>query len=778
MPNQNISHKQYSQIVESAQEGICILDLNRNIVFSNKQLADLLSTTVEKLNGADLFDYTDERCKDLLDHLLDLDVETKGVRDDVLLIDEDGKEVWTVLSIAPSLNEEGVSIGTLILVSNISDKKITEERQRQTHERLALHLENSPMGFMELDNSMQIIKWSSKAEEIYGWTEIEAIGKDFDELNLIFEEDRETCEQVIRGLRVGGVQTSVLSLRAYRKTGEILYSEWYSSAVQDSWGDLTSILIQMWDVTEQVQAQKALRESEERFELAVRGAGLGVWDWNVVDDELIFNKRSEKMMRLNSKIPVGSKEWVDAIHPDDKSSFEKILTKHLIGDTSYFESEYRVPGSGNQWLWVLDRARIAERASDGRILRVTGTQMDITERKEVEHNLEIAKEASEMANKTKSTFLAHMSHDIRTPLNSILGFAELLSQESMNDESIEIVNLIKKSGQRLLYTMNSVLDLAQLEGKDVKMKIMRLDLGALVDEVVDMHLELIQNKGLAVTVEILNEGSVYAEADEAALYRVLCNLLTHRIHATETGTINLSVYYHEGLSCLKIQDTSEGFEDNQIPDVFEAFTAEVASTSTSNEGADLSLAISKMLIDLMGAKVSVSSVPGKSATFSLVFGAEGSNELSTGDKAVGTYHVFTEDMIVEEEGDKEITPNLLVVDDDVITRKMFDRFLGGDYDLTVVSGFDDALRAARKKSYNAMILDINLGESRTGNDLLGMLRDIPQHENTLIIACTAQALPGDKEKLIESGFDAYLSKPFSYKRLRDIVEQVVSKSII
>jgi len=242
-----------------------------------------------------------------------------------------------------------------------------------------------------------------------------------------------------------------LETKIIRKTGEIVDIEISLSMLTGPHGEVTGSMGVMTDITKRKKAERALREREERLNLAISGADLATWDWNIPTGHIDVNPRWHEMLGyVRDEVQPHLSTWESLIHPDDRPEIQAVLDAHLQGRTNSYESEYRLRHKSGRWVWVLDKGRVTERDETGRPLRACGTHLDITEWKEAEVSLKQAKEhaermswdlveatrrandmaaQAEAANAAKSEFLANMTHEIRTPMNAIIGFSDLLADQ-------------------------------------------------------------------------------------------------------------------------------------------------------------------------------------------------------------------------------------------------------------------------------------------------------------------------------------------------------------
>ncbi|MEX1055340.1 MAG: ATP-binding protein, partial [Rhodothermales bacterium] len=363
-----------------------------------------------------------------------------------------------------------------------------------------------------------------------------------------------------------------------------------------------------------------------------------------------------------------------------------------------------------------------------------------------------AKEEAEEMTRLKSAFLANMSHEIRTPLTGIIGFATVLSKE-LPLEQREFAELIRESGRRLMEMLNSVLDLAKLESDQMLLQSCAIDLSMETRRATDLLRSLAQEKGL--TLECLtgqDADRVMVAADRAALNRVLHNLIGNAIKFTEDGGVRVQIWSADDRCYLAVSDTGVGIDDQFLPLVFDEFRQESSGTMRSHQGTGLGLAITRRLVDLMCGHISVESEKGKGSTFTVSLPiAEAQPEARTNGESVF---------------DHEAPPvSLLLVEDDGDTQHLLMELLEPHYNVAVAGSAADAFLKATEQHFDLIMMDIDLGEGPDGVELLHQVRSLPPYESTPIIAVTAFALPGDRERFLDMGFTAYVSKPFDVDEL-------------
>jgi signal transduction histidine kinase len=245
-----------------------------------------------------------------------------------------------------------------------------------------------------------------------------------------------------------------------------------------------------------------------------------------------------------------------------------------------------------------------------------GSIRDVTERKEAEDALRVAKEEAEEMNRLKSAFLANMSHEIRTPLTSIIGFTEVLSEEDLG-EGNRFIELIRRGGERLLDTLNSVLDLSQLEAGSMRLTPAPLDVAEEVRETVDLFKPRAAKHDVDLAVDVPDR-PLPAELDGAGLRRILSNLLSNATKFTEPGDqITVRITPKDDAFTLEVEDTGVGIDTEFLPHLFDAFQQESTGAARAYEGSGLGLAITHQLTELMGGSIDVESTKGEGTCFTV-----------------------------------------------------------------------------------------------------------------------------------------------------------------
>jgi PAS domain S-box-containing protein len=431
----------------------------------------------------------------------------------------------------------------------------------------------------------------------------------------------------------------------------------------------------------------------------------------------------------------------------------------------------------------------------GQVHRLVGTSMPITERRRLEERLraalkemEAARSVAETANKAKSAFLAAVSHEIRTPLSSILGFVELLQETALAGNQRTYADTIARSGQQLRVLLDNVLDLSKAEAGQMELQARPFDLHAVISDAVRQMAPDAAKQETELMVSIGSSLPQSVVGDPDRLRQILLNLLSNAIKFTADGRVDVVARVDPGAEKrtgerdaadraftlqLEVQDTGVGIPESEQEAIFEAFQQgsrrpERWSRRTRASGVGLGLAITQEIVELMGGSLHLDSTVGEGSTF----GVRVPLHRSGGHRLRATER----DSAPETEGSRFASVQVLVVEDEPSHRYLTEQYLrrlGVEPD-TAENG-TEALRLLEGNAYDVVFMDVGL-PGLTGVDLTRRIRartDLPHQPQ--IIAATAQAVQGDRERFLSAGMDGYLSKPFDLVDLAEALRRAIPK---
>lgn len=399
---------------------------------------------------------------------------------------------------------------------------------------------------------------------------------------------------------------------------------------------------------------------------------------------------------------------------------------------------------------------------------------EIEERRELQYELTKAREQAGESDRLKSTFLSNISHELRTPLNGILGFTEILKLE-LNDTSFsEIADHIDRSGNRLLGTLNSIIDLSLIETNKNEIDKQPVNLSDLIKSKASLYKNYAESKNLYLEIKI-NESRIMSRTDQRLLGHVLSNLLDNGIKYTDSGGLEVSCRQvssgNRYWALIKVQDTGIGISKEDFSKIFERFRQSSEGQNQAYEGMGIGLSICKHFVELLDGEIWVESKEGEGSSFFV---------------KIPSY--FTEKTIKEESETDEVAetndtedhagkvrPCLLVVEDERSNREYMKYILSEFYEVDVTESGIRALEMAGKNRYDAIFMDVNLNREMTGMEAVKKIRAIKNYSDCAITAVTADVLKNIQGHLLQSGFTHYLPKPFTRNQLLKITQEMLGK---
>ena len=555
----------------------------------------------------------------------------------------------------------------------------------------------------------------------------------------------------------------------WRADGSSFPAEYWSSP-QITGGKVLGAVVTFTDITERKKAGELLAKERMRLLYILEGTNAGTWEWNVQTGELLLNERWAGIIgyTLDELMPVSIDTWLKLVHPDDLVISNMELERHFSGEAEFYDAELRMKHKNGNWVWIQDRGKVYERDKNGNALKVSGTHTDITDRKEAEERIIIAKEMAENANQAKSTFLANMSHDIRTPMNAIIGISGVLVKkyDNSNPRFKEGLQLIHESGERLLNLINDLLDLSRIEARKMDVANSWFLLKDLISNIEKMMPVLVKDKDVSFSIESeVSDKFIYCDKDK--LYRILVNFLGNAIKFTKKGSIVLKIKIDKEKSLFEVTDTGIGISENQLQYVFEPFYQADDSMTREYSGSGLGLALCKSMAELMHGIIEIESEPGKGTTARLFL------------PDVKSEDSFNAQSLIKNENSKESMKKsefygkrILVADDEIISRETLKYMLENNYKVSFAKNGFEAVEYLKKNRYDIVLLDIMM-PGMDGFQVIGEMSQID--ESIPVIAVTARAMHEDKKKIMEYGFFSVITKPVNEDELNDIIERCFKK---
>jgi PAS domain S-box-containing protein len=639
---------------------------------------------------------------------------------------------------------------------DITEHKQVEENLRESKEKFRALAERSPDTIMSCDRQHRYTYINAGCERETGLKPKDFIGKTNTEVGF----PKELCDlldQTIEGVFQTG-QVSRVKFRLPRG----FWIDWVVVPEYDKNNMVRAVFAFARDITELKKAEDTLRESEEKFRALAENS----------PDVIMRFDRQYRHTYVNPAVEretgIKPKDFLDKTHeelgfPGDlckefNESIEKVFQTGQVN-----RIKFRLPSG----IWI-DWYLFPEIGTDGQVKAVMTSARDITEYINLENQLREAKKAAETANEAKSIFLANMSHEIRTPMNAIIGFSEVLVDESLTDEQKEYVATINKSGNHLMGIINDILDFSKIEAGKLNIEKAQCSVEHVLASLNSMMSKAAKEKGLEFVVNKKNTLPACIYTDSTRLRQCLINLTNNAIKFTKAGYVHVNVCVEDRNNQqhirFDVEDTGIGISPQKQEMLFKPFSQVDVGTSRLYGGTGLGLAITKQLITLLGGEITLSSQEGKGSVFSMV--------IPTGHKLV-KYPVSREHSIKNNTDKQQEQPRFaghVLVAEDVETNQLLIKLLLKKLglDVTIAADGEAAIQEVVNGKFDLILMDIQM-PNVDGYKATEVIRK--KGIKTPIVALTANVMNKDRQQCLAAGCDDFLPKPIERHELLAVIRK-------
>ena len=518
-------------------------------------------------------------------------------------------------------------------------------------------------------------------------------------------------------------------------------------------------------------AEKELRENKLMFDEVSEQSQVVVWS---TDENGIFTFVSDTCKSVwgySRDEIIGKMNYTNLIPPEDREKIISYAQKLKSQKEKINDSIFRIRKRNGDSIWVSTYAAPLLDEKNN-CVGYRGSIVNVTERQKIIDELIKAKKNAEEASLLKSTLLANMSHEFRTPLNGILGFAQLLEDELKDPNDIETVKKITRSGKRLMNTLNSVLTLLDLEQKDITPHPTSFELSKICTQIFNSYFSFADEKKLKFDIDYASV-DITLSTDEALLKKLISYLVENAIKYTLEGSVKIyaereTAENAAGKILIHVKDTGIGIKKEYQSVIFEEFRQVSEGIRRAFEGVGLGLTLAKKVASLIGAEITLTSNLGEGSDFivALPLNDQGGKILHNNSDGIKNKSDFKN----EKPGFK-----ILIVEDNLLNVEVIKRFLTQIANVSYSQDGAGAIQLARQKNFDLFLIDINLGYDMDGTEVLRNLRAMDKYKSTPMIAITGYASEMSKKEFIGKGFSSYLAKPFDKRELIALVDEFLSK---
>jgi PAS domain S-box-containing protein len=661
-----------------------------------------------------------------------------------------------------------------VLFKDITARMRSEADLRLSEERFRTTLDNVVIGIANLAPDGRWLRFNPAVCRMTGYSATELSGRTL--ADITYCDDRVEVESQIGRLLSGECAHFTTDMRVVRSDGRLVWSSLSLSARRDESGNTLDLIVALEDVS----VKKAALEELERQQRFIERLT------DVMPNTLhLYDLDQRREVWVNRHIGLSLGYSADAI----ARSGARFLQLHMEppefnGLTAHFERtaasannevvehEYRVRGHDGRWRWFRNADTVFRRDPDGRARELVGTASDVTERKRSEAALHGALNAAEDANRAKSDFLSSMSHELRSPLNAVLGFAQLMDsgKPPLTPAQRESIDQILKAGWFLLELINEILDLSKIEAGRVSITAEPLSLADVLRDCEALVETQARGAHIRVTFSDLTH-PCRVMADRVRLKQVFVNLLSNAIKYNRTGG-SVRVTCHPasaGWLRVSFEDTGAGLTPRQIAGLFRPFDR-LGQERGPIEGTGVGLVVSKRLTELMGGSIGAESIVGTGSVFWVELpaapehGAHAGGAAGVGGRALTALPAKN-------------TFTVLCVEDNPANLMLVERILSRRAGISLLSAHDGVrgVEVAREALPDVVLMDVNL-PGASGFEALTVLSSDPVTAHIPVIAISANAMPRDVEIGLRAGFFRYLTKPIEIEPFNDAVDAALQIS--
>lgn len=759
--NQDLLQKMRTA-VESSMDGIALLDPAGNYYYLNEVHLKMFGYEKEEelLGKSWQAIYAPLEIDRINSKIFPQLMEQKKWRGETIGKSKTGEPVYQEITL--TVQEDG---NIICICRDISQRNSDQQLIKDSKLRLELALEGSEAGLWDWDIAKNTVFYSSGWKKTLGYTD-EEIQSGFNEwADRIHPDDLEHARSAINDYLEGRTSSYENQLRLRHKNGHYIYLLDRGKITHyDSEGKPQRMTGIVFNISQLTETKHKLEVSEARWNAALEGSEFGVWEWNLENNQLFFSSKLKELYGYGKEELEPSIEfWLNTSHPEDRDTSKKAMEDLLKGITTHFRANRRVIHKNGSYRWFQSRGMVIDRDANGNPLRVVGSVVDITETKNLEKELIIAKETAEADVKAKRRFLANISHEIRTPMHAIMGLAEQLSTTDLNPQQRQYTSVINDSSHSLLSIINDVIDISKIEDGKLKIEEVNFSIREIFYSSFELFNEAARKKGLRFDIDLDEKLENNYSGDPSRLRQVLHNIISNAVKFTENGFIELRCWKGpDSLVIFECTDTGIGMNEKMKERLFQDFSQEDDSFERKYGGSGLGLAISNELVCLMNGNITIHSEKGKGTRVRIEIPFQPADRLPAKQEELTTAHQNNDLSSIK----------ILVAEDNRFNQLLIQVMLNNhSINHDMVNNGMEAIKKINEEEFDMLLMDIQMPEM----DGLEATRRIREKKGIKlpIIAITANAIEEELKQYLKEGMTDYITKPFDEQVLINKIRQYI-----
>uniref|UniRef100_A0A832CWX7 histidine kinase n=1 Tax=Ignavibacterium album TaxID=591197 RepID=A0A832CWX7_9BACT len=534
--------------------------------------------------------------------------------------------------------------------------------------------------------------------------------------------------------------------------GRLKYVDILFSPFINENGEVEKVIETIRDVTEAVSAQQELKEKEFQLKQIAGSLDVVFFTIDISNPKPKLTYLSEgfnKIWGVNREAALANQKiWFDSVFPEDRKKIFHLIREYVRTKNPVIQIEFRITKPDDTTRWISVKTKVITDSS-GMTKQIFGIAEDITEKKLLELELQNAYNKSKESINFKNYLLGNINHEIRTPLNAILGFTQILKEETSKEVIDELSDKILFASNRLLNTLDSIIELSDLQSDSKKLQNNEVSILELLKTVQHRFSPVAKEKNLLFEV-IEPDQDVVIKSDEFLLKKILYQLLDNAFKYTQQGSVTLSVRFNkneeENWLVVDVADTGIGIEPEKLDTIFEAFRQGSEGLSRSYQGSGLGLTITKKMIELLKGKILVESEKGIGSRFSVHIPFE-LTDRKLSQKSSGNGNALFEGK------------RILIVEDNPLNAEVLKIYLKNVVNTDIALDSQQAFELSEKYLYDLILMDISLKDGESGIEVMKKMRFRNEYSRVPIVALTAFTFDEDKNKFLQEGFDGFIPKP-------------------
>jgi len=690
---------------------------------------------------------------------------------------EDGSEQWLLGNALPEREENGAVLWHGF-ITDVTERKQIEEALKISEAQFRAIIQVSPIPLALNDSQQNITFLNNAFVQTFGYnlTDIPTLSQWWQKAypdpayrQWVLDTWQASLKQAENEQQTFATP---LELNICCKNGTVKTVLVDAAAILDSFE--YEHLVMLYDISDRKLTETRLKESYTKLEQVMHAGNVGLWDWDLLTNKVNYSAEWKRQIGYEvDELRDDFEEWRQHLHPDDLEVCLQRVQTFMANPDSGYKIEFRFRHKDGSYRWILAQASL-ECDEKGTPMRMQGSHIDITERKQTEIELQNAKEQAENANRVKTEFLANMSHEIRTPMNAILGFSDILNNLITDSTHRYYLDAIQRSGKTLLQLINDILDLSKIEAGKFTLQYTPVSVKTIVNDIQLIFSQKAHDKNIALSVLFDKKLPDALLLDEIRLRQVLLNLVGNAIKFTEQGFIKIrvAVYFKTDINKLNLKievyDSGIGISKEQQDKIFAAFTQQ-ENQSVKFGGTGLGLTISKRLTELMGGHLSVKSKTGKGSCFRVQLKQV---EILTDKFKEKTVELISLPKIIHFQPAK-----LLLVDDIELNRRLIKVYLQDYPEIEIVEAKQglQSLTLIAEQQFDLIFMDKQL-PYMDGDMVCKLIRAEQNYATVPIIMISASVLQAEEDKPVF--YDLQLNKPINKSELLKAMQTFLPHSEI